>query len=169
MFEALLSALFAACATELERFEARMADLLNEDDPRTAVELLPDYERELALPSDGTNAQRQARIVARLIARQRYRPVDFQNALALVLGQLATDVVVIERSPAFAAAIGDVREIFRFFIYRDPTLPGTYSVADAQALVDQIEPSHTVGTVIESVNFLCDDAYSLCDRDLLGA
>jgi hypothetical protein len=63
----------------------------------------------------------------------------------------------------------DEREIYRFFIYRDPTLPGTYYLESAQQLLDEMEHSNTLGQVIESVNFLCDDQYSLCDRDLLGA
>lgn len=164
-----LHSLFAGLADELGRFDQRSEDLLDEAIPSSASELLPEYERELALPSTGTDDERRARIVARTVARQRYRPVDFQNALAAILGVAPASVVVIERSHAFAVSIGDVREIYRFFIYRDPTLPGTYSVADAQALVDQIKPSHTLGQVIESVNFLCDDPHSLCDRDLLGA
>lgn len=156
------------CADELSRVEARAVNLLDEADPTTTEEMLPEYERELGLSSDGTVEERQARIVARRIARQRYRPVDFQTALAPLLGQDAVDVVVIERSRVFAIAIGDDREIYRFFIYRDPTDPGTYQLAAAQALVDKIKPSHTVGHVIESINFLCDDEFSLCDRDLLG-
>ena len=164
-----LQKLFLACGDELNRFDERIQDLLREAIPSTAAELLPEYERELGLPSDGTQAQRHARIVARTIARQGYRPIDFQNALAPILGLAPADVQIIETSPAEAASMGDVREVFRFHIYRDPTLPGSYSVTDAQALVDQIKPSHTVGTVIESVDFLCDDSLSLCDSDLLGA
>lgn len=164
-----LADLLAGCADELQRLNERMGDLLDEAFPPVAVELLPEYERELELDSDGTNAERQARIVARLVARQRYRPIDFQTALAPLLGQDAANVVVIERTHAFAASIGDVREIFRFFIYRDHTLPGTYYVDSAQQLVDKIKPSHTAGHVIESISFLCDDPFSLCDRDLLGA
>jgi len=167
----MLSDLFAACADELGRLDARVSDLLREAIPSTAVELLPDYESELELVpgASDTNAQRQARIVAQTIADQGFRPSDFQTALAPLLVQDASDVVVLERSAAFAASINDVREIFRFFIYRDPTLPGTADIASAQALVDKIKASHTVGTVIESVNLLCDDSHSLCDRDLLGA
>jgi hypothetical protein len=167
--ESMLAQLFLACADELERVHNRATDLLNEADPRTADELLPDYERELDLSSDGTTAERRARVVARIIARQRYRPVDFQNALALLLGLDAADVVVLERTPAMAESMDDVREIFRFFIYRDPDLPGAYYLDSAQELVDAIKPAHTIGHVIESVDFLCDDEYSLCDRDLLGA
>lgn len=164
-----LSALFLACADELARVDARATDLLRESDPRTAVELLPEYERELDLEEGNTIAERQARIVARLLARQRFRPVDFQLALAPLLGQDAADVVVMERTHAMALAMGDVREIFRFFIYRDPTLPGAYYVDSAQEQVDAIKPTHTAGHVIESIDFLCDDPFSLCDRDLLGA
>lgn len=163
--------LIAGCADELGRLEARTTNLLNEADPTTAVELLPDYETELGIVPgvSDTNAQRQARIVARLVARQRYRPTDFQTALAPLLAQLPANVVVLERTPAFAASIGDAREIFNFFIYRDPTLPGAYFLADAQAIVTAIKPSNTIGTVIESTSMLYDDPHSLYDRDLLGA
>lgn len=164
----LLTLLLTACADELSRLEARVSDLLNEADPTTALELLPEYERELALAANGTIAEREARVVGRLIARQRFRPVDFQAALAAILGQLSADVVVIERTHAQASAMGDDREIFRFFIYRNPALPGAYSLSSAQALVDKIKPSHTIGQVIESTSLLYDDPYSLYDRDLLG-
>lgn len=164
-----LSSLLLACADELVRIDGRAGNLLAESIPSTAVELLPEYESELEIASTGTIAERQARIVARHVARQRYRPADFQLALAPLLGQASTAVVVIERTAALAASMGDVREIFRFFIYRDPTSPGAYYLADAQLLVDAIRPTHTAGHVIESINLLCDDPFSLCDRDILGA
>ena len=164
-----LGQFFLACAAELERLDARADDLLREANPSTAVELLPEYEQELALTAAPTIAERQANVVARRVRRQRYRPVDFQNALAPLLGQAPEDVVIIERTREFCLAVGDDREIFGFFIFRDPTLPGTYFLASAQQVVDEMKPSHTAGHVIESVNFLCDDPHSLCDRDLLGA
>ena len=162
---------FTGAGDELVRVGGRGQDLIRESDPRTADELLPEFERMLALVATGTLEERRARVVARLIARQRYRPVDFQDALAPLLGLDPEDVVVIERTAAQAAGMGDLdgREIFRFFIWRDPSLGGTYDLAAAQDLVDQIKPAHTVGHVIESVDFLCDDPYSLCDRDILGA
>jgi hypothetical protein len=168
----LISTLFAACADELGRFHARVSDLLEEADPRVALELLPDYESELDIESTGTTGERQGRVVARTIARQRYRPTDFQTALAPLLLQAGVDVEyieILERTNAIAAAMGDVREIFRFFIYRDPALAGPYYLDAAQELADSIAPSHTKGHVIESVDFLCDDEFSLCDRDILGA
>lgn len=165
----LLERLLLGSADELARLDARAADLLRESDPRTAVELLPEYERELGLDGSGPLAERQANVVARLIRRQRFRPADFRDALAALLAQDAADVVVLERTAAFAASISDPREIFRFFIYRDPTLPGTYFLSSAQTLVDEMKPSHTIGTVIESIDALYDDPFTLYDRDLLGA
>lgn len=167
--ESLLSSLFLACADELERLDARVGNLLKESIPRTAVELLPEYEEELDLVAAATIAERQARAAAKANARPRFRPVDFQTGLALLLGLDPADVVVLERTAAMAAAMGDVREIFRFFVYRDPTLPGTYYLDSAQQQLDAIKPKHTAGHVITSIDFLCDDEYSLCDSDLLGA
>lgn len=164
-----LAKLFLGCADEIGRLDARAGNLVDESDPRTATELLPEYERALGLDVASSTAERRARIQARLVARQRYRPVDFREALAPLLGQAPADVVVLERTHAFAASSGDVREIYRFFVYRNPAVAGVYYLASAQKLVDEIKPSHTVGHVIESVNFLCNDPYSLCDRDLLGA
>lgn len=158
---------FQACADELARVDARVINLTDEADPRTALELLPEYERELDLETAPTADERRARIVARTIARQRYRPVDFQTALAPLLGQDAVDVVVIETTHAQAVAMGDVREIFRFFILRDPNVPGTYYLDSAQDLVDSIKPSHTAGHMIETTAALYDDPHSLYDRDLL--
>jgi uncharacterized protein YmfQ (DUF2313 family) len=167
--DSFLGALFAACADEIERLHIRATELINESVPADAVELLEEYERELDIEAASTVAERQARIVARHVARQRFRPEDFRTALAQLLGQDPDDVVVLERTAAFAESIGDVREIFRFFIYRDPDEPNVYFVDSAQDLVDDIKPSHTVGHVIESIDFICDDEFSLCDRDLLGA
>ncbi len=161
-----LHKLLLGCAEELGRLEGRALDLVEESDPRTAVELLSEYERQLELESTGTDAERQARITAWLIARQRYRPVDFQTSLGPLLGG-SSNVTVLEITAAQAAAMGDQREIFRFHVY--PTVPGTYQLDAAQDLVNRIKPSHTLGYVIESVNFLCDDPESLTDRDLLGA
>lgn len=167
--DAMLTDLLLGAADELARLDARGDDLLREAEPSTATELLPEFERELGLDEAPTIEERRARVVARTVARQRYRPVDFRISLAPLLGQEPDDVVVIETSHAAAAAMGDDREIFRFFIYRDPSLPGDYFIDSAQAQVDKIKPSHTKGHVIESIDFLCDDSFSLCDRDLLGA
>jgi uncharacterized protein YmfQ (DUF2313 family) len=164
-----LSRFFFGCADELARVDERAQALLNEADPAAALELVSEMERELALDAGNLSIdERRARVAARIAARQRFRPLDFQVALAPLLGQLPENVVVIERTRAFCVSVAEDREIYRFFIYRDPTLPGAYFLESAQELVDEIKPSHTRGQVIESVSFRCDDPHSLCNRDLLG-
>lgn len=167
-WDGIIAGALLGAAEELVRVGARAQALLTESDPRDADELLPEYEADLALASTGTIDERRARVVAHLLRRQRVRPADYQKALAPLLGQAPGDVVVIERSRADAIAVGDDREIYRFLIYRDPDLPGSYDIESAQALVDKMAHSHTKGHVIESIDMLCDDPLSLCDRDLLG-
>lgn len=164
-----LGRLLLASADEIDRIDARVVDMLNEADSTTATELLPEYERDFAVTAAPTLAERRANITAKRVRRQRVRPVDFQQALAPLLQQDPADVVIIERTAAQAAAMGDAREIFRFFVYRNPSLPGTAFIASAQTLVTSMAQSHTVGTVIESTSMLFDDPHSLFDRDLLGA
>lgn len=169
LLDSLLEGVFLGAADELVRVRDRAADLIEESDPRTATELLPDYERVLELASTGTNAERRNRIVSKYLLRQRVRPQDYKDALAPILGLSAAQVVVIEHSRAFAISVSDDRTIYRYYIFRDPALGGSWDVAGAQALVTAIEHSHTKGKVIESRTFKCNNQYSLCDRDLLGS
>lgn len=166
--DSVVHALALASADELVRVSGRAADLIEEADPRTTSELLPDFERELDLASTGTDDERRSRIVARTITRSRFRPADFQTVLAPILGLDPADVVVIENSRADAIATGEDRDIYKFYIYRNPSLPGSYNLTDAQDMINRMKPSHTEGHIIESDDFLCDDPYSLCDRDILG-
>jgi hypothetical protein len=163
-----LGKLLLGSADELDRVDGRVDDLLDEAEPATMDELLPDQERELGLVATGTIDERRANVTARLVRQQHFRPADFRDALAPLLVQDPADVVVLERSRAEVIALGDDREIFRFFIYRDPALPGAAFIASAQALVDQMAPSHTKGYVIESIAFATDDPHSLTDRDITG-
>jgi hypothetical protein len=160
---------FLAAGDELVRAGDRVVDLVLEMDPRTATETLPEWESMLDLASTGTDSERQARIVAWLVGQLGFRPIDFQASLFGVL-DLAdpSDVVVIETSRALAIAVGDDREIFRFFIYRDPLVAGTPDLVEAERIMNNQKPSHTSGHIIESIDFLTDDPESLTNRDLLG-
>lgn len=168
MVASVLADFFLACAQELERIDARVQDLLREGDPRTTDELLPEWEKEYGLTASGSIDERRARVIALQLLNQRVRPADYQAVLAPLLQLDPADVDVIETSRAHAIAVGNDREIYRFFVYRNPALPGTPDIAAAQALLDSIEHSHTKGQVIQSIGFFCDDANSLCDRDVLG-
>lgn len=169
LLDSIIEAVLLGFADEFVRVDERGQLLFYEADPRTATELLPEFEEEYGFEAEGTLAQRRARVYARDLAQPGVRPADFQEALAPLLGQAAVDVVVIETSSTLAASFGHPEEIYRFFIYRDPAEPGSYDLAAAQDLVDDMAHSHTRGHVIESINFLCEDEFSLCDRDLLGA
>lgn len=61
-------------AIEFSRADARVAQLLREQSPRTTTELLPEWERELGLPDgctdpSGSTDARRAAVLARLVAR----------------------------------------------------------------------------------------------------
>lgn len=166
--DGLIYATMQGAAEELVRVSGRVEDLFRESDPRQTVELLPDFEAMRGLEPNGTTTERRNRVIAHLLRRSRFRPVDFQTVLAAVLGLDASQIPVIETSRALAVIIDDAQEIYRFFVYRDPGLGGSYDLDSAQDLIDSMAPSHPKGHVIESIDFLCDDPYSLCDRDLLG-
>ena len=83
--------LLNACAAELARIDLRAYQLLQEADPRTAIELLPDWEGFTGLPSIcmageyQTREQRRAAVVSVLTNKGGQRPADF-IALAAQLG-----------------------------------------------------------------------------------
>ena len=169
LIDSFLEKVFLATGDELARVSQRTADLIEETDGSTTVELLPDFERELGLTdSTGTNAERQARITAQETKRPRFRPEDVKAALAPFLDLDVVDIVLIENSNAFAISVGDETLVFKFYVFRDPALAGVADIAAAQVELDDISHSHTKGVVIESISFKCDEATSLCDRDLLG-
>lgn len=161
-----------ALGEEMSRVDQRQIDLLEESDPRTTSELLPEWEAQYGLTdSSGTDDERRARLQTRILSLFNFsaRPVDYQNVLAPVLDLAPVDVRVIEITAAQAQAANNPRLVYQFYIYRDPGLAGTPQLQSAQDTVDRIKHSNTRGTVIESVNFLTDDPESLTDRDILGA
>lgn len=72
--DAVLTGLLAALAEEFARADARARDLLDEADPRTTLEMLPDWERVAGLPdpcspADQSVQQRRDALVSRLTSR----------------------------------------------------------------------------------------------------
>ncbi len=86
-----LSKLLLAIADELARSDARGEDLVDEWDPRSALETLTDWERVLGItPALGaTTIQRQTAITAAVVARGGSTPAYFIS-LAASLGFVAT-------------------------------------------------------------------------------
>lgn len=71
---------------------------------------------------------------------------------------------------AFRVWCPESDRVYQWYVYRDPTLvPTSYDLKGAQSVLEQMKPAHTVGTAVESKAMLCDDPYSRCDRDPLGA
>lgn len=88
--ESLLTKLLSFEAEELARIDARIDDLLNETDPRSTLEMLPDWERLCGLPDvctgplEGLSARRAA-VIARLTA-QGGQSIAFFREFAADLG-----------------------------------------------------------------------------------
>lgn len=159
---------FLAIGDELSRISGRAIDMIAEADPRTTSELLTDFERALDLEASASESEGQARIVARITQDRGFRPEDIQETLAPLLAQDVVDVSIIERDTSDAAVIANAREIYRYFVFRDPLEPGTPDLEGAQTALTLLEHSHTKGTVIETTTLRCDEATSLTDRDPLG-
>lgn len=75
------------------------------------------------------------------------------------------NVEIIEPAPE---DLGSQDQRFFAFVYSDPSRRGTVNLKEAQRSMDRAKQGHTLITVGESRCFLCDDPYSLCDRDILG-
>lgn len=94
----------AGTPAEVER---RAAQLLVEIDPRSTIELLPDFERLLGLPSAcaagelQTVVERRAAVVSKLTALRGSAPAD----LIALAAELDLEIEVVEYRP-FAAGIG---------------------------------------------------------------
>jgi uncharacterized protein YmfQ (DUF2313 family) len=88
--DSVLWKVFLACADEYARVDTRARDLLNEWDPRTASEMLPDWEKLLGLSGSGlTTAQRRNNCLQKLISRGGQSKA-FYIALAAALGLTIT-------------------------------------------------------------------------------
>jgi hypothetical protein len=90
------------------------------------------------------------------------------DQIEISYGKTYNNVELIETTLALATA-GDDDDIFRAFIHRDPEDDGNYDIFEAQQICDRMKQAHTLITVGESDCFLCDDDYSLTDRDVLGS
>lgn len=100
-----LTAELSAEGKQLDAFQGSVAALLLEIDPRTAVQLLPDWERVYGLPDDGlmaanTIAERQARLTAKVMQTGGLSKQYFQTLL-----EQAGYTVVIDEPRGFFAGL----------------------------------------------------------------
>jgi uncharacterized protein YmfQ (DUF2313 family) len=90
--------LLRSLAGELQRFDGRLCDLLEESDPRTTVEALEDWERVLGLPdacfgSGGTVDERRRIVVALLLMQGGQSAAYFVSLAALFGWEIAVEEV----------------------------------------------------------------------------
>ncbi|MBX9596003.1 MAG: DUF2313 domain-containing protein [Roseomonas sp.] len=89
--DSVVTALLGVPAAELARIEAAAADLLEEADPRTTVQLLAEWEAEFGLPDDcdlataATTEERRAALLAR-ITGQGGQSATYFISLAATMG-----------------------------------------------------------------------------------
>lgn len=65
----------------------------------------------------------------------------------------------------FRAWMPKMRDVYRWFLYRNPAEFGVADIPGAQSVVNRLKPAHTIGHVVESKVFICDSATDLCDRE----
>ncbi|MDP2375301.1 YmfQ family protein [Reyranella sp.] len=163
---ATLTRLLEALAFEMARLDIRVANLFEESDPRTAQEMIADWERVLGLPDPctvaaTTLAARQL-IAWRKLAHQAGQTPAFYIALAASIGMtieiFEQDPDVDDHDPSLTALIGDNKWRFCWRVHvltaTDYTLfrVGTSAVGerlveggaiDLECMILAARPAHT--------------------------
>jgi len=63
----------------------------------------------------------------------------------------------------------DSGQIYNFFVLRDPTLPGTADLVEAQRQFNRTALANMRAFVIETLSLTHGDSHSLMGRDPMGA
>lgn len=147
-----LAAVLRAIAEELAHVHQRGLDLIEEMDPRTTTELLPEWERALGLPdpcvADPSALSLQARresVHARYTALGGQTPAYFE-ALADALGVPVT--ITEYRPPLAGVAIcgeddcGDSEHVR--FVWRVALSQSLENAAQVECMFERLKPAHTV-------------------------
>jgi hypothetical protein len=89
-------------------------------------------------------------------------------AALVAVGPAVADAALDARFDDFLARTPQGDRPFAWFAYRDLDLPGTPDMVGARAVVQKLKPAHTHGAAITSLDVLCDDPATGCDREPLG-
>ena len=166
----------AVVAQQLDDLQLQMNALETESRPQDTVVLLSRWEALLGLRAGAwTTAER----IARLLARIRHIPSQTPAEIEARVEQYSTIAWTLSEPGPFrcdqATSVCDnvndvVDGAFVFFLDADWTAADAIALRrdDLSAFVGRLKPAHTVGR-LRFDDFRCDDAYSTCDRDLLGA
>lgn len=136
----------------------------------TATVLLDEHERDYGLPirRDMTNADRQARLVAKVRAARRGSPRSVETALRAITGTATVLENLLTAVPI--APDGIRRGQWHFGVLIPAAKWADINIrAQASAIIEQMKPAYTTFALGVTSPFLCDDPNSLTDRDLLGS
>ncbi len=146
-----LSKLLLGVADELARVDDRGDDLVNEWDPRTALETLPDWERMLGItPAASATAIEREAVVAATLAARGGATASYFIGLAAHLGFVATiDYPAahtwrmnVDLTLSVSTAVLDWQA--RAGAARAGDRVASRSVAVLEGLINRLKPAHTV-------------------------
>ncbi len=131
----------------------------------TATVMLPEIEASYSLTvrSDLSNAERQKRLLSKVRAARAGTPQDLKTAMSPygpVLGVYEnTAAAVASTNPAGVYIFAVLVTVAEF---NDPN-----ALIQLRAIIEQMKPAMTKGSITTRVGFRCDDPASLLDRDVL--
>jgi hypothetical protein len=137
--------------------------------PDEAVQLLAEWEYRLGLPSDAsqTLAQRHAALRAKRRSLGAGTTVAIERAIRAVAPEASA---LLETTAVLCAAALAPRGVYRCAVLvSTATCADPVAVAAIRAATAPMLPAHTTLEIGAYDFFLCDDATSLTDRDLLGS
>jgi uncharacterized protein YmfQ (DUF2313 family) len=155
--DSVLAGVLAGLAEEFARIDARGLDLLEEADPRTALEMLIDWERNAGLPDDCFGApdnipERQIAVAQRITGLGGQNRAYFIE-LAAQLGYLVT---IDEFAPFEAGSLaGDLcySEDWRF-VWRVNVLPPETDLPEGQFLLSEFHAGSAAGEYLRGFGAL---------------
>lgn len=108
-------ALFRALAIEFARIDQRAKDLLREFDPRTAVELLPEWEEYLGLPDECTPDDLNVFDRQKQVAQKWGKFGGISPAFYIEVGRRLDSEIEVEKARQFTVDVGTVEQpLFHF-------------------------------------------------------
>ena len=162
------AALFLALGDILKDTRAINVDAINEAFASSANQLLTRYETVYGIVSNPslTIAQREQRIVAKIQALRPGTPQDIAAAVNNLLS--GGNCTIFENE--WTAVLSDPNGVYVWALtIAASDWNNTATLAAVNALVQQMKPAHTLGSVAVNADFLTDDSNSLTNRDVLGA
>lgn len=149
--DSVLGRLLAGLAEEPARIEGRLWQLLDEADPRTAIELLVDWERLVGLDGAGGSIAERQRAVAAKIAFRGGQSIAYFVAIAAGLGFAVT---IDEFTPSYVGGMraGDrLASVDWCFAWRVRVLggvggamPSAFVAAALERTIRDAAPAHTL-------------------------